>query len=81
MHQGYDRPLYILILPFDHRNSFQAKMFGLKPPLSEAQTAEIVRTSLFHGGLNYAAWNDWPWPNGSEYGSPAVEGWPSMRGV
>jgi 5-dehydro-2-deoxygluconokinase len=37
---GYDRPLYIL--PFDHRGSFQTKLFGWKPPLSEAQTAEIA---------------------------------------
>jgi myo-inositol catabolism protein IolC len=37
--RGYDRPLYIL--PFDHRGSFQAKMFGWQSPLSEAQTSEI----------------------------------------
>jgi myo-inositol catabolism protein IolC len=41
MPRGYDRALYIL--PFDHRGSFQAKMFGWKSPLSEAQTAEIAR--------------------------------------
>jgi myo-inositol catabolism protein IolC len=40
MPRGYDRPLYIL--PFDHRGSFETKMFGWKPPLSEAQTAEIA---------------------------------------
>jgi myo-inositol catabolism protein IolC len=40
MPKGYDRALYIL--PFDHRGSFQTKMFGWKPPLSEAQTAEIA---------------------------------------
>lgn len=40
MPRGYDRPLYIL--PFDHRGSFQTKMFGWKPPLSDAQTAEIA---------------------------------------
>jgi 5-dehydro-2-deoxygluconokinase len=34
MPRGYDRALYIL--PFDHRGSFQAKMFGWKSPLSEA---------------------------------------------
>lgn len=38
--RGYDRPLYIQ--PFDHRASFQSKMFGWKSPLSEAQTAEIA---------------------------------------
>src|SRR5215471_9066143 len=40
MPRGYDRALYIL--PFDHRGSFQTKMFGWKPPLSEAQTADIA---------------------------------------
>jgi myo-inositol catabolism protein IolC len=41
MPRGYDRPLYIL--PFDHRGSFQSKMFGWTSPLSDAQTAEIAR--------------------------------------
>jgi 5-dehydro-2-deoxygluconokinase len=40
MPRGYDRALYIL--PFDHRGSFETKMFGWKPPLSAAQTAEIA---------------------------------------
>ena len=40
MPRGYDRALYIL--PFDHRGSFQTKMFGWKPPLSEAQTTEVA---------------------------------------
>ena len=38
--RGYDRPLYIL--PFDHRGSFETKMFGWHDPLSAAQTAEIA---------------------------------------
>jgi 5-dehydro-2-deoxygluconokinase len=37
---GYDKLLYIL--PFDHRGSFQTKMFGWKGDLSAAQTAEIA---------------------------------------
>src|SRR5437667_12636344 len=37
---GFDRPLYIL--PFDHRGSFQTKMFGWKGPLSAEQTAQIA---------------------------------------
>lgn len=37
---GFDKPLYVL--PFDHRGSFQTKMFGWKGTLSEAQTAEIA---------------------------------------
>ena len=40
MPRGYDRPLYIL--PFDHRGSFQTKMFGWQSPLTDAQTAEIA---------------------------------------
>jgi myo-inositol catabolism protein IolC len=37
---GFDQPLYIL--PFDHRGSFQTKMFGWKGELTPDQTAQIV---------------------------------------
>ena len=37
---GFDKPLYIL--PFDHRSSFQTKMFGWKGALTPEQTAEIA---------------------------------------
>lgn len=37
---GFNKPLYIL--PFDHRGSFQTKMFGWKGTLTTAQTAEIA---------------------------------------
>jgi hypothetical protein len=37
---GYEKPLYIL--PFDHRGSFEAKMFGWHGDLTAAQTAEIA---------------------------------------
>ena len=37
---GFDKPLYIL--PFDHRGSFQEKLFGWKGALTAAQTAEIA---------------------------------------
>jgi myo-inositol catabolism protein IolC len=37
---GFDKPLYIL--PFDHRGSFQRKMFGWKGTLTPEQTAEIA---------------------------------------
>jgi myo-inositol catabolism protein IolC len=40
MNIGYDKPLYIQ--PFDHRGSFQTKMFGWKGTLSAEQTAEIA---------------------------------------
>lgn len=38
--RGYDRPLYIL--PFDHRGSFETKMFGWHEPLTQEQTAQIA---------------------------------------
>jgi myo-inositol catabolism protein IolC len=37
---GFDQPLYVL--PFDHRGSFQTKMFGWPGTLNSAQTAEIA---------------------------------------
>ena len=37
---GFDRPLYIQ--PFDHRGSFQQKLFGWHGTLTSAQTAEIA---------------------------------------
>ena len=37
---GFDQPLYIL--PFDHRGSFQAKMFGWTGVLTPEQTAQIA---------------------------------------
>jgi myo-inositol catabolism protein IolC len=37
---GFDQPLYIL--PFDHRGSFQKKMFGWDGALSPQQTQEIA---------------------------------------
>jgi 5-dehydro-2-deoxygluconokinase len=40
MTPGFNQPLYIL--PFDHRGSFQTKMFGWKGTLTGAQTAEIA---------------------------------------
>jgi myo-inositol catabolism protein IolC len=39
---GFDKPLYIL--PFDHRGSFQKKMFGWEGALAPEQTAEIAAT-------------------------------------
>jgi 5-dehydro-2-deoxygluconokinase len=37
---GYDKPLYIL--PFDHRGSFQTKLFGWPGTLTMEQTAKIA---------------------------------------
>jgi myo-inositol catabolism protein IolC len=42
MNIGYSKPLYIQ--PFDHRGSFQTKMFGWKGKLTEEQTAQIAAT-------------------------------------
>jgi 5-dehydro-2-deoxygluconokinase len=39
---GFDQPLYIL--PFDHRASFQAQMFGWKGTLTPSQTEQITQT-------------------------------------
>ena len=40
MPRGYNQELYIQ--PFDHRGSFETKMFGLHEPLTDAQTADIA---------------------------------------
>jgi myo-inositol catabolism protein IolC len=40
MNLGFDRDLYIQ--PFDHRGSFQVKLFGWKGALTDAQTVEIA---------------------------------------
>jgi myo-inositol catabolism protein IolC len=40
MTRGFDQPLFVL--PFDHRGSFETKMFGWKSPLTPEQTAEIA---------------------------------------
>jgi len=40
MPRGYQKPLYIL--PFDHRGTFETKMFGWEGDLDAEQTAEIA---------------------------------------
>src|SRR5580658_9766919 len=50
---GYDKPLYIL--PFDHRGSFQTKMFGWKGDLNPDQTAQIAATKqVIYDGFKIA---------------------------
>lgn len=50
MPRGYDGPLYVM--PFDHRGSFQTKLFGWIAPLSSAQTAEIAAAKqIIYDGL------------------------------
>ena len=53
MTRGFDHPLYIL--PFDHRGSFQTGLFGWKPPLSDAQTAEVATSKqIIYDGFRAA---------------------------
>ncbi|HZZ71078.1 MAG TPA: DUF2090 domain-containing protein [Pirellulales bacterium] len=40
MNVGFDQPLYLL--PFDHRESFETKLFGWQGQLDAAHTAEIA---------------------------------------
>jgi len=40
MPRGYDKPLYIL--PFDHRGTFETKMFGWEGDLDAEQTGQIA---------------------------------------
>jgi len=42
MNLGYNKDLYVQ--PFDHRGSFQVKLFGWEGVLTDAQTAEIAAT-------------------------------------
>jgi 5-dehydro-2-deoxygluconokinase len=42
-------------MPFDHRGSFQTGLFGWKPPLSDAQTAEIASSKqIIYDGFKMA---------------------------
>lgn len=59
MRVGYNKPLYIL--PFDHRGSFQKKMFGWEGTLSAAQTAEIAAAKkVIYDGFKQALENGVP---------------------
>ncbi|MDT3672154.1 MAG: DUF2090 domain-containing protein [Aromatoleum sp.] len=53
MPRGYDRQLYIL--PFDHRASFESRMFGWTAPFSDAQIEEIAAAKrLIYDGFKSA---------------------------
>ena len=63
--RGFDEPLYIL--PFDHRGSFQTKLFGWKGTLCPAQTADIAAATKrlrsknkrkIEKGISHATGND-----------------------
>src|SRR5262245_38702717 len=50
---GFNKPLYIL--PFDHRGSFQTKMFGWKGASTGIQSAEIAATKqIIYDGFKRA---------------------------
>ena len=50
---GFDKPLYIL--PFDHRGSFQAKLFGWSGTLTIHQTAQIAASKqVIYDGFRVA---------------------------
>jgi myo-inositol catabolism protein IolC len=56
---GYDRPLYIL--PFDHRGSFQTKLFGWTGALTADRTAQIAASEqVIYDGFKAALWDEVP---------------------
>jgi myo-inositol catabolism protein IolC len=56
---GFDQPLYIL--PFDHRGSFQTKLFGWKGMLTTEQTGEIAASKqVIYDGFKAALASDVP---------------------
>jgi 5-dehydro-2-deoxygluconokinase len=56
---GFDEQLYIL--PFDHRGSFQTKMFGWEGTLDAKQTAEISKAKqTIYDGFRLAVANSVP---------------------
>jgi myo-inositol catabolism protein IolC len=56
---GYDRPLYIL--PFDHRGSFQTKLFGWTGTLTADQTAQIAASKqVIYDGFKAALRDEVP---------------------
>lgn len=53
MNSGFDKQLYVL--PFDHRGSFQTKMFGWNGPLTPEQTARIAAAKhVIYDGFKHA---------------------------
>ena len=53
MNPGYDKALYLL--PFDHRHSYVAGLFGFKPPLSAPQREKVIDSKqLIYEGFRQA---------------------------
>jgi 5-dehydro-2-deoxygluconokinase len=56
---GFNKPLYLQ--PFDHRASFESKMFGWHGALTETQTAEIAAAKqIIYDGFKWAVANGVP---------------------
>ena len=56
---GYKRSLYIL--PFDHRGSFQTKLFGWTGPLTADQTGQVASAKqVVYDGFKAALWDEVP---------------------
>jgi hypothetical protein len=55
MPRGYEKPLYIL--PFDHRGTFETKMFGWEGDLDAGQTAEIAAAKRECRRTRPASWS------------------------
>ena len=74
---GFDRPLYIL--PFDHRGSFQTKLFGWNGTLTPGQTAEIAASKqAIYDGFKAALGNRVPQDHAGilvdeQFGAPILE--------
>src|SRR5262249_11820061 len=56
---AYNKPLYIL--PFDHRHSYGAEVFGFKEPLTPEQIAQVAASKQviydgFKKGLEAGGW-------------------------
>jgi myo-inositol catabolism protein IolC len=63
MNIGFDKQLYVL--PFDHRGSFQTKMFGWKGPLTPEQSARIAAAKqVIYDGFKRAVTAGVPQENG-----------------
>jgi len=53
MNRGYDLPIYLL--PFDHRHSYESKMFKFTPPLTPPQIDSVVDSKrLIYDGFRKA---------------------------
>ncbi len=77
MLSGYTRPLYIL--PFDHRHSYETKIFGYHEPLTPQQQSEIAHSKdVIYDGFKAAIGKGVPRENAGllvdeEFGAAILE--------